>query len=41
LLGADPKLPPDHAALRRVRIIGIVEIALSLAIAGVAYFAMS
>jgi hypothetical protein len=40
-LGVNPELPPDDAALRRVRIIGIVEIALSLAIIGTAFLAMS
>ena len=40
-LGVNPELPPDDAALRRVRIIGIVEIALSLAIISTAFLAMS
>jgi hypothetical protein len=41
LLGDDPTTSPDRRVLRRMRIVGIVEIALSLAIAGVAVAAKS
>jgi hypothetical protein len=40
-LRINPEAPPDRSALRRVRIIGIVEIVAALAIAAVAYLAMS
>ena len=40
-LSLNPDAPPDRAALRHLRIIGIAEITLSVAIVGVAYLAMS
>ena len=41
LIGDDPAKPPDHAVLRRIRVIGIAEIVLSLIIAGVVLAASS
>jgi hypothetical protein len=41
LLGINPEAPTDGASLRRIRIIGVTEILISLVVIGVVYGAMS
>ncbi len=41
LFGIDPETPTDGASVRRIRILGVVEILISVLVIGVVYAAMS